>query len=779
MTGAQKREVVFVGLCQTQALGGIYAMHIAPFRDERVTYVKLHPWQHDAEAADALQKIKHADVVIEQVFDGPSRIPPTLLAKSVKRVLHPYLHIGFLWPYCTQPHPSNESFPWLEAGPYGYELGDDFLNRLIRDKVPPAEALRRYLDHDIVVARNFERLLEINLHMQRRREARTDIRIADHIERRFRNERLFFTKGHPTPVVMRLLVEQVFAALDVPSGMVERALQSPVGAPHFSNEMPYHPRLASDLGLTFVAPGERYRFLEEGRFTFDEYVMRYMEYRWEPELAEGIALVNQGQGARAVPLLESALQRRPDSRTGWYFLARQQRIFGDYASAHVSLDRAAALITHDPDVLTERALLLMAEARYDEAEKLAVAAIALAPLAQGANSVMADIHRARNLHRQAARAAVRAARLAPGDSYVVSKAGKYLLDIGRSVAAERALRRAIELNAANHDARRTLIALLRRTGRQEDALRLLEAGNGSDAVVRFDLGVLLRNTGDLRGAEDALRRAIELEPGLPGAANILAGVLMQAGRQQEAIDLLRPLAADSEDAHLHHRLGLLYCEAGDLAAAETALRRSVGLDGRLHGALTTLAGMLERSDRLEEAFGLLQPAALDSADAMLHFTLGTLRRRLGDLDGAEHSLRRAIALEPGLPGAVNILAGVLMEEGDDAEAMALLQPLAADSQDAHLHHRLGILLFRAGDLNGAETALRRSIALDGALHGAVNTLAGVLERSGRAAEAVAILRPVVAAGLGDAHLHHRLGYLLARMASTKSNDTSEALLCET
>jgi len=76
-----------------------------------------------------------------------------------------------------------------------------------------------------------------------------------------------------------------------------------------------------------------------------------------------------------------------------------------------------------------------------------------------------------------------------------------------------------------------------RLDRAARALRGLLAKNPGSAVYWSDLGVLLYRTRDAAGAEDALRRALRLDPACAPAAASLSVVLRETGRKAQAREL--------------------------------------------------------------------------------------------------------------------------------------------------------------------------------------------------------------------------------------------------
>src|SRR5207247_1885245 len=93
--------------------------------------------------------------------------------------------------------------------------------------------------------------------------------------------------------------------------------------------------------------------------------------------------------------------------------------------------------------------------------------------------------------------------------------------------------------------------------------------------------------------------------------------------------------------------------------------------------------------------------------------LGMLYHRHGDDARAGGYLTWALALNPDLAGAHELLARMRMEQGRWPEAEAHVRRLIAlQPQSAAYHHALGVILRRSGDLEGALSAFREELRLD-------------------------------------------------------------------
>jgi Flp pilus assembly protein TadD/peroxiredoxin len=141
-----------------------------------------------------------------------------------------------------------------------------------------------------------------------------------------------------------------------------------------------------------------------------------------------------------------------------------------------------------------------------------------------------------------------------------------------------------------------------------------------------------------------LRLEIEDRPDDPDLRMLLAGQLLETGKQREAVSVLRHgIASGNRNEALVTTLAALLLDSGA-------------------GALA--AGDLDRAaDALTEALELVP----DQVDALGN--LGITRLEQGRLDDAERLLRRAIELDSTSPGAHNNLGIVLAQRGSLSTAV--------------------------------------------------------------------------------------------------------------
>ena len=305
------RQIVFVGNCQLGMLTNLYRRVVSPVTGDQVEYVAAY--EHATEAQRNL--IGNADLVVRQVLDFAARIGDLETRGDVQLV--PSISSAFLWPYTGEAHPRNTPAPILDAsGPYPGELGNSFLNRMLHQRVSPEAAVARYLATDVVRVRHADRLMELVLDRQFSRDQSCGYDFADFIAGHFRRYRLFRSPQHPDGPMAIKLASDVFARIGVDDDLITAMQAQSHGALFPQTEAPLHPQIIEHFGLDYADAQTRYRYFEEGCFTFEEWCLRYMKLEWDPVLAEGLWHAREGRPEAAMAALERATASSPRSAMG-------------------------------------------------------------------------------------------------------------------------------------------------------------------------------------------------------------------------------------------------------------------------------------------------------------------------------------------------------------------------------------------------------------------------------------------------------------------------------
>lgn len=198
--------------------------------------------------------------------------------------------------------------------------------------------------------------------------------------------------------------------------------------------------------------------------------------------------------------------------------------------------------------------------------------------------------------------------------------------------------------------------------------------------------------------------------------------------------------------------------AGDLVStsrapeAEALLRSVLDVDPQSPLGLRLHARSLLMLGREEEARGEYERLLVVAGeDGEVLNSLGAIDMRRGRLEEAERRFRRALEVSPGDARARNNLAFILAQSGRTGEAVGMLEQVIRDDPlflDAVLN--LALLRAELGELESAENLLRRALEQAGGQPSVTEplqlALAGVLERTGRSAEAISLYRELLGPG---------------------------------
>jgi Flp pilus assembly protein TadD len=255
------------------------------------------------------------------------------------------------------------------------------------------------------------------------------------------------------------------------------------------------------------------------------------------------------------------------------------------------------------------------------------------------------------------------------------------------------------------------------------AVMAVITANPDSALGWYELGSVLGQAGDFRGAEAAFRRAIGLEPGLSKAHFGLALTLIADPQEKQdwqgaMLECREALKYQPDYVEALNLLGAGLSTTGQMTEAIQVLRRAVELAPANAEAHFNLALALEKADRLEEAANEYRTAIATRPEyPEATCALGKLLLREGKTAEARREFERALYLNPDLADAHYNLAKILRLQKDDAQAkvefaefsdLMSRQPNAI--QSAQLSNQ-GLELAGKGNRAEAITVLRKAISL--------------------------------------------------------------------
>lgn len=186
--------------------------------------------------------------------------------------------------------------------------------------------------------------------------------------------------------------------------------------------------------------------------------------------------------------------------------------------------------------------------------------------------------------------------------------------------------------------------------------------------------------GDAAGAlailEPHKKEIAEVRP----LASVLGAIYVDAGKPQQAYDLLAPIAAKEDaDAPILYNAGRAALALGKTVDARNYLMRSVAIEPA-SPASRELGLLLAREGQVVEAYRSLRPWSIRSPrDAEARLTAAVLALQLERPFEAEELL----AGQPEGDPAIRLLrAKVAIQKGEGPAALALLQPIATKHPEA-------------------------------------------------------------------------------------------------
>jgi len=405
-------------------------------------------------------------------------------------------------------------------------------------------------------------------------------------------------------------------------------------------------------------------------------------------------------GAEAPAAAAAKVPRVASSRAiAHYLAARLLELRGDREGVVAELRLAVAHDPQSPELRLALARALARAGKGEQAEERAREAIAIGPGTVAEAGGWAEIGRLRAAH---------------GDVLAAVQALEAALSAQRTLAQQgvavdpRPWRLLGELRLTSGDEAGALALF------EELSQRLPGEGNGFRLV-----GMIHEDRGDLTGAERWLERALKADPTDTEARRRLARIHEALRRYPEAHDdLVALLRFDPDDEEALLSLGRLALQTDDLAGAR-------------------------------EWFARLRRSASDSADAALRMSLVWLEAGFPE-DGlaAAKLAERDVGPRPRIRFAEGL---ALQELRRYREAAAALRQVPPEAGELYLLARdtLAASLARAGAHAEALRALDPALADHPADARLLTRKAWVLQRAGRAAEAVALLQKALDAGEGE------------------------------
>ncbi len=415
------------------------------------------------------------------------------------------------------------------------------------------------------------------------------------------------------------------------------------------------------------------------------------------------AALRRGANAEALTLARVAVAEAPHDAHAYALLAHAERANGDQVAAQHAIARAVLLAPEDANLHFQRAGFLLNDHKLSEAQAALTRTLDLDPNQFPAYILQAQMAIGRGEIDEAERLQRSAARLSPDHVWVKTLEGMIALRRGDGARAQTLLIRAAE--------------------QMPDDLQVLYA-----------LGFAHLNQRQFAFAEQAFRKIIDLSPAMHGLRGLLADVLLQQQRPDEALEVLQPLLDNPATATpaLKRMTAELEMAIGRQESAIQRLREALAEDprdarawslaieiwrhtGDVADARTTLDTALERHPEAARLWQLrlaFEPEGGDGAMAVVDRWLAAMPEHVlaleaamhlhearGDTDAVDALAQRIIAIEPGRSSAeMRVLDRMIRDRPEDAIAHieGLIAKAGDDEAKRGLMPWLGYAQDRAG-----------------------------------------------------------------------------------
>jgi predicted O-linked N-acetylglucosamine transferase (SPINDLY family) len=244
----------------------------------------------------------------------------------------------------------------------------------------------------------------------------------------------------------------------------------------------------------------------------------------------------------------------------------------------------------------------------------------------------------------------------------------------------------------------------------------------------IDAATKLQQAGRLAEAENFCRQILADQPDHPQALHVLAVVLHQTNRNDQALELIqRAVARKSTDAEFRNSMGVMLMAAQRPKEAMEAFQQAIKLHPAFPGALTNLANLLLDAGRWEEAAMSARKAiALAPRLTEAYSLLGAAMFIGGRIDESIAASQKALTLDPNSYQALGNLGNSMMVSGRIDDAIKIYrQTVAKHPNAAGGWSNLGNALQQRAMTEEALFACTKATQLDPNLADAHNNLGNV------------------------------------------------------
>ena len=429
----------------------------------------------------------------------------------------------------------------------------------------------------------------------------------------------------------------------------------------------------------------------------------------------GERYLSEGKLAEAVLEFRNALQTDALDGEVRLKLADAYAKSGQGRPAVQEYIRAADVLVDRPDVQLKAGALLLMGGRFDDAKVRAEKALAVAPKDVQAQILLANALAGLKDLKGAVAEIEEAIKLQPDRSASYTNLGVIELGRGKREAAEKAFKKAIELDERAAQAHLSLANFLWATGRQPEAATHLAkalAAEPDNTLVLRAMANFAMAQNRMDEAERFLKRIVDITKSAE-ATVALADFYIARKDEATARNVLTTLGtlegSPQASAAAAIRLAALDHADGRRDEAVARLDKILASDATNLQALLVKSTLLLSDRKRDEALVPAEQATkAHSESAAAFFTLGRVQTARNQTEAAIAAYQEALRLNPRATGAQVALARLHLAKGNAAESVGFAQD-AVKSDPRNPEARLTLVrgLIARGDLDRAAPEITR------------------------------------------------------------------------
>ncbi|MCL1468735.1 tetratricopeptide repeat protein [Argonema galeatum] len=257
--------------------------------------------------------------------------------------------------------------------------------------------------------------------------------------------------------------------------------------------------------------------------------------------------------------------------------------------------------------------------------------------------------------------------------------------------------KALKLNPRLQEARLGMALVEQESGNFKAAIGAIQEviAHKESAIAYFYQGITFYKQGNLKDAQAAFGKAIDLDPNYAEAHANLGLTLNQQGKLPEAIEQTRQALRIHPDlTEAQYNLGVALQAQGQLKEAIAAYKEVIRINPNHAEANYNLGIALRNQGQTSEAIAAYREVIrIDPKSATAHISLGTNLTDEGKLEEAIAELKKGLSLNPEDAEAYNNLGVALYKQNDVAKAMSMWsEAIRINPNYAEAHHNLGVAL---------------------------------------------------------------------------------------